>query len=126
MRRRTIILLAALPLAVAATLGGVLPALAQGGIPAPATSSPNPTPTGLVVGDGYVVVDPDSAVQSGSSTFYPTGPISPDTLVVIPDASGGLPGGLTPEQFSAALAELHAEGVKAATVQDLINALNSK
>ncbi len=68
------------------------------------------TPAGLTVGDGYVIVNPGSAEQVGDSTFYPTGPISDDTLVVIPDAQGNLPGGLTKATLKSAVAQLHSQG----------------
>ena len=44
---------------------------------------------------GYIVVGPSDAQVAGDATFYPTGPISDDTLVVIKDSDGNLPGGLT-------------------------------
>ncbi len=128
MQRRTIISLVAVPLAVAATLIGVTPAMAAvaPSLAAAHGDSSDATPPGLVVGDGYVVVDPSTAVHTDGATFYPTGPISSDTLVVIPDASGQLPGGLTPDQFSAKIAALRASGAQSETISAPATAASAK
>ena len=56
----------------------------------PAMAAPDTEP------DGYVIVDLDEATTtSDGATFYPTGEISDDTIVVIPEADGSLPGDLT-------------------------------
>jgi hypothetical protein len=103
-RRKAIPLLIASSLAVSGLLFAA-PANAQ-----PTTSHANSdVPAGVTVGDGYVIVNPADAVQSGNQTFYPTGNISDDTLVVIPDAQGHLPGGLTTASLKTAVAQLHAK-----------------
>jgi hypothetical protein len=57
---------------------------------------------------GYLIVNPGSARIEGDKTFYPTGPIADDTLVVIADASGQLPNGLTEAALDAHVAERRA------------------
>lgn len=74
-----------LTIALAATLTAA-PAVAGGG------DGPGGSPA-------YVIVGPDDAVQVGSATFYPTGPIDDDTLVVILDDHGNLPGGISVAQL---------------------------
>lgn len=49
---------------------------------------------------GVVIVGPADAIQVGSATFYPTGPIDEDTLVVVADDDGNLPGGITEAQLA--------------------------
>jgi hypothetical protein len=67
----------------------------------PASSKVNPT-----AADGYVIVHPsDSVTTKDGSTFYPTGPISSDTLVVIAEPDGSLPGGLTEDQYKQVAAQ---------------------
>lgn len=44
---------------------------------------------------GYIIVPRADSFEYGGGTMYPTGPISPDTLVVIPNPDGSLPAGLT-------------------------------
>lgn len=104
MQRRTKIWLTTTPIAVLALLMGAVPANAHSAI-----ATANQTPNGLSIGDGYVVVNPASAEQVGNATFYPTGPISEDTVVVIPDAHGNLPDGLTKTTLKTAVAELRSQ-----------------
>ena len=54
----------------------------------------------------YVVVNPAAATEVGEEVFFPTGEIDDDTLVIIPDANGQLPFGLSPDQIAALHAEL--------------------
>jgi len=63
---------------------------------------------GPIHGNGYVIVDPTQAVKDGNSVFYPTGPVSDDTLVVIPNADGSLPGGMTMASLQAAVSQIQA------------------
>ena len=51
---------------------------------------------GLIKGHGYVIIDTRTAESQVSErgTFYPTGEIEPDTLVIIREDDGSLPGGL--------------------------------
>ncbi len=65
---------------------------------------------GVTVGNGYIIVDPESATNTGGQTFSPTGPIDANTLVVIPDAKGNLPGGLTKANLPQVVAQLHSQG----------------
>ncbi len=88
-------------------------ALMLGATPATANAAPSLTdsaPAGTIVGNGYVIVNPAKAVNKAGQTFYPTGPIGSDTLVVIPDAKGNLPGGLTKANLPLVVAQLHAGG----------------
>jgi len=101
-RRTKITLIAATPLAVAALLLGTAPANAQ-------PAAPSAAPPGVTVGDGYVIVNPSSAVQTDDGTFYPTGPVSDDTLIVIPDSAGNLPNGLTTSGIKSAVAQIRTE-----------------
>lgn len=48
---------------------------------------------------GYIIVERADSVAVDGATFYPTGPISDDTLVVIPDPDGSLPDGLTEQRI---------------------------
>ena len=70
---------------------------------------------GLVKGDGYVIVDTKVArsVEAREGTFYPTGNIDKDTLVVIRDADGSLPGGISIAELEELL-EAEAKGDYAA------------
>jgi hypothetical protein len=47
-----------------------------------------------------VIAYPGFTTEDGSATFYPTGDIDPSTIVVIADADGRLPGGLTEAQVA--------------------------
>lgn len=67
-------------------------------------------PNGVTAGDGYVIVNPAAAVTKGQATFYATGPISSDTLVVIPDRTGALPGGLSRANLAKAVAQMRSTG----------------
>lgn len=61
--------------------------------------------------DGYVIVDLSQATSTNARTtndgvtFYPTGPISEGTLVVIPQPDGSLPGGLTVAELNEKVAQ---------------------
>jgi len=44
---------------------------------------------------GYVIADPGAARVTEEGVFYPTGKIAADTVVVIPQADGSLPNGMT-------------------------------
>lgn len=57
---------------------------------------------------GYLVVSPWDGQKVGDATFYPTGPIRDDTLVVITDSSGALPNGLTTKALDALVAQKRA------------------
>ncbi len=57
----------------------------------------------------YVIVDPRNAVSTSEGTFYPTGPLDDDTVVVVANDDGTLPGGLS----EARLGELLASGDEA-------------
>lgn len=54
---------------------------------------------------GYIIVDRADSVNVDGATFHPTGPISEDTLVVIPDEDGTLPDGLTEEGIQSIIAQ---------------------
>ncbi len=61
-------------------------------------------------GDGYVIVDPDSGIPVGDSTFYPTGDLPDGTYVVIREADGRLPGGLSEKQLASLVRQERAGG----------------
>lgn len=54
---------------------------------------------------GYIIVGPGDAQSEKEGTFYPTGPISDDTLVVIADEDGSLPGDITEDQLQQLVAQ---------------------
>lgn len=100
----------AVPLTVLALGIGAVPANAASG----GSGGVGSGPTG---GDdyGYVVVDPSQAEATSNGTFYPTGAVDADTLVVIPNADGSLPAGVTQAKLDAIHSQLNtAAGVKAA------------
>lgn len=83
------------------------------------------TPSGSSVSQPagqVVVVDIHAAGvvhKSDGSTFYPTGSIPSGALVVVPDDSGALPGGLTKAQFQAiAASNAAAAAAGTATARD--------
>jgi hypothetical protein len=96
------------PTVAAAFLGMTLAAV-------PANAAP-PTGGGSGGGDpAYVIVDPGKAVKGANdSTFYPTGKIGSDTLVVIPNADGSLPNGLTKAKLDQMAVAERATGDKSA------------
>jgi len=73
-------------------------------------------PAGAAVQDntkskGYVVVQASEGIAGkGGAVFYPTGPISSDTLVVIAEPDGSLPGGLTEDRLREMVADRKAQG----------------
>lgn len=57
-------------------------------------------------GDGYVIVDPGKkVVAANGATFYPTGALDSETLIVIPNDDGTLPGGLKESELKTLVAE---------------------
>lgn len=88
MQRRKVILALAMPLMMAASfLMATQPARAEEQTSAERARAADQA--------GYIIVDPQDAVAVDGRTFYPTGPISDETIVVIPDPDGSLPNGLT-------------------------------
>jgi hypothetical protein len=73
----------------------------------PASAAPSNTGlkstsvSGLESGPGYVIVNLADSVKKDGATFYPTGAISSSTVVVIPNADGSLPNGLTRSSLNA-------------------------
>ncbi|NOJ60993.1 hypothetical protein [Arthrobacter sp. 260] len=64
-----------------------------------------------VHGDGYVLVNPESPETEhfpDGRTFMPTGKISPETVVVVTDSDGSLPGAMTQKQLTTMVAEQRA------------------
>jgi hypothetical protein len=115
MQRRKAFYILTIPVMTAGLLLSTAPANA--GTPPTARTDSNPKPVaGLTVGAGYVIVNPASAVTNGDSTFYPTGKIGSDTLIVIPNPDGSLPGGLTRATMPAFVAKLNAQGSGAAAI----------
>lgn len=66
---------------------------------------------------GYIIVGSDIAESVDGATFYPTGPISSDTLVVIADSDGSLPGGLTEKALQSLVAEQRAGNITTSTTE---------
>jgi len=56
-----------------------------------------PGPDASASAPGFVIINPRASgtVTTRAGTFYPTGPIDDDTLIVIANSDGTLPGGLT-------------------------------
>lgn len=65
-------------------------------------------------GPGYVVVQPSDAVHTKTGTFYPTGPIDSDTVIVIAESDGSLPSGLSDDELSQIVAAMRAGDATAA------------
>ncbi len=91
-------------------------------------SSANSASAKMVEGEGYVIVYPQDALQSAQGTFFPTGDIDEDTVVVIAESDGSLPGGITERQLaemiaarSAATAERLGLGVTGAWSREASN-----
>ena len=64
-----------------------------------------------VHGDGYVLVNPASSTTKhlpDGKTFMPTGEISPETVVVVTDPDGSLPGEMTQAQLTTMVADQRA------------------
>lgn len=59
---------------------------------------------------GYIIVPAADSFTYDGGTMYPTGPISPDTLVVIQNPDGSLPAGLTTSALNSAVAAKRAGG----------------
>lgn len=75
---------------------------------APATAAPAASKPSAVSnsGDGYVIINAQEGVKGANgSTFYPTGPLGNDTLVVIAEPDGSLPNGLTESTLKALTTE---------------------
>ncbi|MCL2735090.1 MAG: hypothetical protein FWD75_00470 [Propionibacteriaceae bacterium] len=66
---------------------------------------------------GYVIVNEATGQQVGGATFYPTGPLAPDTLVVVAEADGSLPGGITESQLKDMVAQRRAEAAQATSME---------
>ncbi|TDN91774.1 hypothetical protein EV279_1279 [Microbacterium sp. BK668] len=64
---------------------------------------------------GYVIVNRARGVVRGDATFYPTGPISADTMVVITEPDGSLPNGLTVAKLDAIASERAAASTSSIT-----------
>ena len=95
---------------MSAVIGSAAILLAMPGVPAASAAQVSPN------APDYVIVYPSEAVTTSRGTFYPTGPVDEDTIVVIANEDGTLPGGLTEAQVR----ELAAGGSAArAVVEDM-------
>jgi len=65
---------------------------------------------------GYVVVNEADASRVGDAVFYPTGRIADDTVVVIADAEGNLPGNITEAQLQQLVQTRNADARSTAAV----------
>lgn len=74
---------------------------------------------------GYIIVGPEDGEFVDGATFYPTGPIADDTLVVIADEDGSLPNGLTESTLQEAVAASRAGTATQMTVNDNETALRA-
>ena len=71
---------------------------------------------GDIATSGYVIVHPsDGIIVDGDRTFYPTGPLSSDTLVVMAEPDGSLPGGITKAQLDHVVAQRELVGSSSAS-----------
>ncbi len=66
---------------------------------------------------GYIVVDSAQGEPVGDAVFYPTGPIAADTLVVIADAGGTLPNGLTQASLDSLVAQKRAGAITGSSTE---------
>ena len=66
---------------------------------------------------GYIVVPASDSFPYEGGTMYPTGPISEDTLVVIQNPDGSLPGGLTKSSLEAHVAAVRSGQVVASKTE---------
>lgn len=74
---------------------------------------------------GYIIVGPSDAQQVDGQTFYPTGPISSGTKVIVRNSDGSLPAGVTAATLQAITARqpinlTTSAGAKTATVSPMI------
>ncbi len=105
LRNHGLVPLLTAPLVVAVLMLSVTPVSAR-----PAMSSPHHLATSTTTtGVGYIVVNPSKKVTRGDATFYPTGPLSADTLVVIANQDGSLPNGLTLTSLKTMVAKIRAQ-----------------
>ena len=110
MQRRNLFIGAAAPVLIAGLmLMGSTPAMS-----APSATAPAPADTAaseaaaVQAADeaGYLIVEASEGIPAtGGATFYPTGEIDDDTLVVFAEPDGSLPGGITEAQLSAIVAQ---------------------
>lgn len=97
--------------AVLVAVPAVIASLILGQFPNAADASPqSKTVPGT---DGYVVTSAANAEVTPQGIFYPTGVISPNTVVVIKNSDGTLPNGLTPSK----LRSMYGEEVRGDTVR---------
>lgn len=67
---------------------------------------------------GYIIVNGSDADPGAGGMFYPTGPIAPETLVVIANADGSLPGGMTEQELQERIAQ-HRAGEDSGSLQEI-------
>lgn len=112
MQRRNLFAGAAAPVLITGLmLMGSAPAMSAPGASTPDTTSGDPAAVqaaAVQAADdaGYLIVQASDGVPAkGGATFYPTGEIDDDTMVVFAEPDGSLPGGITEAQLSAILAQ---------------------
>jgi len=108
-RKKSLVTAAAVAVAVGFTFVGLTPANAS-------TDPVSPSPTDTLSRQaaaadeqGYIILGQDDGTQTAGGVFYPTGDISPDTLIVIADDDGSLPDGLTEAKLESLVAAKRAE-----------------
>lgn len=82
-----------------------------------------------VHGNGYVIVNPKSSATvhlPDGRTFMPTGEISPETLVVITDPDGSLPGSMTQTDLTTMVAEQRTKRANNQAVADQATLLSAQ
>jgi len=82
-----------------------------------------------VHGNGYVIVNPTSSATvtlPDGRTFMPTGDISPETLVVVSDEDGSLPGAMTETDLTTMVAEQKAKRASGQAVPEENLVLNAQ
>lgn len=89
---------------------------------APATASAGASPKSVAAvpsvihGNGYVIVRSSDGVKSKDGTFIATGAVDANTMIVIANADGSLPGGVTEEQIAQIAAQRAAGGSQTAAL----------
>ncbi|MBD7982773.1 hypothetical protein [Oerskovia merdavium] len=104
---------------LAAALSVALIAVAPTAATALPTGSSDTTPASasgdvLNTNPDYLVLYPEDGLEEGGATFYPTGELDEDTVVVIADADGSLPGDISEAQLQSMLSSRSPAAVSAA------------
>ena len=102
------------------SLGVVSPAVAVDAVGGVGVDAPGPDVVALAAeadARGYIIVYPGDAIASSDAVFLETGPISRDTLVVVAEPDGSLPGGMTEADVAELVAQRRADASQTVTVK---------